>query len=214
MGNSCVFLLDELHKQLVVKAQKLLAGSPIAPFYCLVEPDCFCLNAYRLLDPLRRPELFPGYDVDELDWMTCHDEVYRRVAPVLQSAPWTFWPLKFERADCTTITLSSSGAGCTRVISEWCKALQQSTGLRNVASNREMLTLSFAFEVFPVEGENVVQVRRDLVKEITNVLQKEWGIMEFHSPHFACWQTHTRSKNYIDLSDVDRQQWSNGQRVG
>merc|ERR1712060_886523 len=83
-----------------------------------------------------------------------------------------------------------------------------STGLRNAATNREMLTLSFAFEVFPVEGENVVQVRRDLVKEITNVLQKEWGIMEFHTPHFACWQTHTRSKSYVDFSDEDRQHWT------
>jgi len=191
-GNSFVFELDEAHRQLVQRVQKLLAASPIAPFYGLVEPACLCLNAYRLLDPLRRGELFPGQDPDELDWDACHEEVHRRLLPVLQSTPWTYWPLRVDRADCTTITMASTGAGCSKAISEWAKAVQGSTTLRNSATSREMLTVAFAFEVFPLQGENLAQARRDLVREITALLEKEWGVMEFRCPVLACWQTHTK----------------------
>merc|ERR1712232_59511 len=98
--------------------------------------------------------------------------------------------------DCTTITFAATGTGCSRTISEWCKAVQSATALRNSATNRDMLTLTFAFEVFPVEGENVAQVRRDLVREITSLLETEWGIMEFRCPQMVCWQTHTRGVPY------------------
>jgi hypothetical protein len=190
-GSSFVFALDEVHRQLLVKAQKLLAASPIAPFYGITEPHCLCLNAYRLLDPLRRPELFPGQDCADLEWPACHAEVHERLAPILSSAPWTYWPLRFEKADCTSVTLAPTGKVCSQVISEWAKAVQGASQLRNGALGREMLTLTFAFEVFPVEGENLAQARRDLVREITGMLEKEWGIMEFRSPFLACWETYT-----------------------
>ncbi|CAE7386075.1 dnaJ [Symbiodinium natans] len=63
------------------------------------------------------------------------------------------------------------------------------SGLRNAAVPREMLTITFAYEVFPVEGENASQARRDLVREIKAVLDKEWGVMEFIGPKLALWQT-------------------------
>jgi hypothetical protein len=191
-GSSCIFDLDEAHRQIVAKAQKLLAASAVAPFYELVEPSCLCLNAYRLLDPLRRGELFPGQDCEDLEWNACHEEVHQRLMPVLSSAPWTYWPLRFEKADCTTVTLAPTGRVCSQAISEWAKAVQGASQLRNGALGREMLTLTFAFEVFPVEGENVAQVRRDLVREITGLLEKEWNVMEFRSPFLASWETYTK----------------------
>lgn len=195
-GSSCVFEVDEAHRRLVEKVQQLLAASPIAPFYGLVEPKCLCLNAYRLLDPLRRNDLFPGAGGEDVEWPHCYTELHHRLRPVLDSAPWTYWPLRFDRADCTTITLAPSGPGCQRGIQEWCKAVQGTTKLRNSATNREMLTLTFAFEVFPVEGENAAQVRRDLVREITAMLEREWAIMEFRCPQMVCWQTHTAYSPY------------------
>jgi len=190
-GNSFIFELDDEHRRLVERAQRLLMASPIAPFYSCVEPRCLCLNAYRLLDPLRRLELFPGEGAEHLDWAACHGEVHRRLLPVLASAPWTYLPLRFDRADCTGITLAPPGKGCGRAVAEWAKAVQHATGLRNNATNREMLSVAFAFEVFPVEGENAAQARRDLVREIGDLLSKEWGTMEFRVPLLACWQTHT-----------------------
>lgn len=196
-GSSCVFELDEFHRFLVERVQQVLRSSPIAAFYSFVDPKCFCLNAYRLMDTLRRVELFPGRTSDDLDWRTCHDEVYNRMQPVLSSAPWTFWPLRFDRVDCTAITLASTGLGCGKAISEWCKAMEKATMLRNGATSREMLTLTFAFEVFPVEGENAAQARRDVIREITSLLEKEWGMMEFRCPQLVCWQTHT---DYVPYS--------------
>lgn len=200
-GASCVFELDEAHRALMERVQKLLLASPIAPFYGLVEPRCLCLNAYRLLDPLRRGELFPGTDGDDLEWATCHKELHRRMQPVLQSAPWTYWPLRLERADCTTVTLAPLGPGCSRAVTEWTKAMKGATAIRNGATNREMLTLTFAFEVFPIQGENLAQARRDLVRDIAGLLEKEWGTMDFRSPFLACWQTHTEYLPYTGAGD-------------
>lgn len=201
-GASLIFETDAPHRQLLERAQQLLAKSPIAPFYGFVDPGCFCLNAYRLLDPHRRGELLqPGEDGDSLDWSTCYEEVQARLRPLLMhSAPWTYFPLRLERADCTSVTLAPSGPGCAAAISEWVKAVQVASGLRNGAISREMLTLTYAFEVFPVEGENAAQVRRDLVREINAMLEKEWGTMEFRHPLFVSWQTHT---DYLPYQGAD-----------
>eukprot|EP00931_Biecheleriopsis_adriatica_P051136 TRINITY_DN29630_c0_g1_i2.p1 TRINITY_DN29630_c0_g1~~TRINITY_DN29630_c0_g1_i2.p1 ORF type:complete len:422 (-),score=63.81 TRINITY_DN29630_c0_g1_i2:30-1124(-) len=196
-GCSCVFQLDAPHLELVQRLQGLLQASPIGPLYELVRPGCICLNAVRLLDPLRRPELFAGNSnvvsshEEEVDWHTCHQEVYRRLQHLFFSAPWTFFPLRVERADCTSITLAPTGPGCHKAVWAWVKAVEEATGLRNLATAKEALTLTFAFEVFPVLGENAAQVRRDVVREITALLDKEWGVMEFSLPRLACWQTWT-----------------------
>lgn len=190
-GASCILDLDDAHRQLVERVQKILAASPIAPFYGFVEPSSFCLNAYRLIDSLRKSELFPGHSCDDLDMSACHAEIHGRLSPVLESAPWTYFPLKFDRADCTAITLAPLGAGCSKAVSKWLEAVKKVTQLRNGATNRELLTLTFAFEVFPVEGENAQQARRDVVREITSMLEKEWGIMDFNGPRLVRWRTHT-----------------------
>mmetsp|Transcript_27543 Transcript_27543/g.91396 ORF Transcript_27543/g.91396 Transcript_27543/m.91396 type:complete len:433 (+) Transcript_27543:134-1432(+) len=192
-GASVVFQPPTHHRQLLERAQQILANSPIAPFYCLVEPRCLCLNVYRLLDPHRRGELLePGEDGESVSWDACYEEVHRRLEPlVLRSAPWTYWPLRFDRADATTVTLAPTGLGCKASMDEWSRQVQASSGLRNSATNREVLTIAFAFEVFPVEGENAAQVRRDVVREITALLEKEWGTSEFRSPELAVWQAHT-----------------------
>jgi len=198
-GSSCIFELDDAHKKIIERAQKVLADSPIASYYGFVPPQYLCLNVFRLLDPLRRSELYPG-EGDDVEWSTCHAEVHRRLSPMLQSAPWTFWPLRFDRADCTSVTLAPTGPGCSKTVAEWAKAVHAAVGLRNGATGREMLSLTFAFEVFPVEGEHATQVRRDLVKEITSLVEKEWGVMEFRSPKFVCWRTHTEYEPYVDGS--------------
>lgn len=197
-GNSCVFSLDEKHQKLVERVQQILMDSPIAPLYGLVDSRCLCLNAFRLLDPLRKAELFPN-NSDEVDWATCHKTVYDRAKGVLSSAPWTYAPLAFERADCTTISLVPTGEQCQRAIKSWARALQDATGLRSSATNREMLQLTFAFEVFPLEGENAAQTRRDVVKQITDLLAREWGVMEFSDPKLVCWRTHTEFVSYHDF---------------
>eukprot|EP00927_Polykrikos_kofoidii_P030116 TRINITY_DN25977_c0_g1_i1.p1 TRINITY_DN25977_c0_g1~~TRINITY_DN25977_c0_g1_i1.p1 ORF type:complete len:409 (-),score=53.49 TRINITY_DN25977_c0_g1_i1:222-1448(-) len=192
-GCSCVFEVDDTHRRLVEKVQACLAKSPLMPFYALVPPGHLCLNIYRLLDPLRRREMLPSEIRDtsdeEPEWHACYDELRRRLLPVLASAPWTYVPLQFERADCTAITLAASAKGCSKVITEWCGAVRNATGLRNGATNREMLTLAFAYEVFPVEGEGLAQARRDVIREVTAILEKEWGVMEFRAPLLACWRT-------------------------
>jgi len=191
-GASCIFTPDEVHRKLVERAQGLLAASPIAPFYGFVDRGCLCLNAYRLLDPLRRPELFPGTASDDILWESCHTELSHRLDNVLQSASWTYWPLRYDRADCTSITLAPTGPGCSRVVSEWLKAVQGASSLRNGAMRNEILTITFAFEVFPVQGEKAVQARRDVLRQIQALLEKEWGVMEFSGPEIVCWQTHTQ----------------------
>jgi hypothetical protein len=189
-GTSCVFEVDDAHRQLVERVQKLLAASPIAPFYGFVEPSSFCLNAFRLMDSLRRSELFPGHPSDDIDMSACHAEIRSRLAPVLEAGPWTYFPLKFDRADCTAITLAPLGAGCSKALSEWLQAVQKATQLRNGATNRELLSLTFAFQVFPVEGENAQQARREVVRDITSLLEKEWGLMDFRGPRLVSWHTH------------------------
>lgn len=189
-GSSCIFELDDAHRQLVERVQRLLAQSPIAPWYGFVDPSCICLNIYQLLDTLRKFELFPGSQSDDLDWPSCHGEIRKRLASVLESSSWTFVPLKFDRVDCTAITLAPVDAGCSRAIAAWTNAVQKASNLRNGATTREMLTVKFAFEVFPVEGENVTQARRSVVRDITSLLEKEWGTMPFLSPRLACWHTH------------------------
>lgn len=197
-GCSCVFELDDLHRKLMERVQQLVAASPIAPFYGLVNPKCLCLNLYRLLDPLRRSDLFPGQGGDDVEWPDCYKEVRRRLRSTMESAPWTYLPLRFDRADCTSITLAPSGPGCKEGMSEWCKAVQTASQLRNGATNRELLTLTFAFEVFPIQGENASQARRDVIRDITALLEKEWGLMEFRNPQLVAWQTHT---DYMRISD-------------
>merc|ERR1711862_751186 len=98
---------------------------------------------------------------------------------------------KFERADCTAITLAALSTGCSEAISRWLKAVQKATQLRNGATSRELLTITFAFQVFPVEGENAQQARREVVREITSLLEKEWGVMDFRCPRLVSWRTHT-----------------------
>ncbi|CAE6935806.1 dnaJ [Symbiodinium sp. CCMP2592] len=198
-GCSCIFELDEQHLAILKRIQSLLSASPLGPLYQLVPPECLCLNPARLLDPFRRPELLcqgpsvvadsPG---DEMDWRACFEQVQERLAIPLHSGPWTYWPLRFDRADCTTVTLVPTGPVCQQAVSSWVAAVQQASGLRNAAVPREMLTLTFAYEVFPVEGENASQVRRDLVREIKAILDKEWGVMEFIGPKLALWQTKSR----------------------
>ncbi|CAE8686211.1 unnamed protein product, partial [Polarella glacialis] len=202
-GCSCILELDKFHTELVQRVQDLVAASPIAPFYGLVEPGHFCLNAVRLLEPLRRAELAELYssrgetfDEDNVDWSSCCKEVHRRLVPLLYSSAWTYLPLRFERADCTSITLAPAGPGCARALAAWLRAAEEATGIRNMAMGKEVLTLNFAFEVFPVEGENAAQVRRDMVRQVTSLLEKEWGVMEFTAPKLACWQTRT---SYVPL---------------
>lgn len=192
-GASVVFEPPGHHRQLLERAQHILATSPIAPFYCLIQPRCFCLNVYRLLDPHRRCELAaPGEDGEALSWSSCYEEVHRRLEPLtLRSAPWTFWPLRFDRADATSVTLASTGLGCTAAIGEWSQQVQACTGLRNSATSREVFMMAFAFEVFPVEGDEATQVRRRVVREINALLEKEWGVSDFRAPFLATWQTHT-----------------------
>eukprot|EP00928_Gymnodinium_smaydae_P025807 TRINITY_DN20457_c0_g1_i1.p1 TRINITY_DN20457_c0_g1~~TRINITY_DN20457_c0_g1_i1.p1 ORF type:complete len:411 (+),score=105.73 TRINITY_DN20457_c0_g1_i1:122-1354(+) len=188
-GCSCVFELDAPRRALLLRVQELMRKSPLAPFYGFVPAKCLCLNAYRLLDPLRRGELLdPERRAagEEPEWSDCMHEVQRRIAPVLQSAAWTYWPLRFERADCTAVTLAPLGSGGSKVISEWCRALEGCTGLRNSATPRELLSVTFAYEVFPVVGEALVQARRDVLREVAALLQKEWGQMEFRGPILAC----------------------------
>lgn len=190
-GTSCIFDLDDRLRELMERAQKLLAASPIAPFYGFVEPGSFCLNTYRLIDSLRKSELFPGHTSDDLDMSVCHEEIRGRLAPLLESAPWTYFPLKFDRVDCTAITLAPIGTGCSKAITAWLQAVQKATQLRNAATNREVLSLTFAFQVFPVEGENAQQARREVVRDITSLLEKEWGVMDFRGPRLVSWRTHT-----------------------
>jgi len=197
-GASLVFEPDARLRQLLEAAQKILATSSIAPFYSLIEPRCLCLNAYRLLDPHRRGELLqPGEDGDSLTWDACYQEVHTRLSPnVLPSAPWTYWPLRFERASATSVMLAAMGPGCSSAIKEWTRAVQTSTGLRNSATNRDMLTMSFAFEVFPVEGEKAQQERKEVVRKITALMEKDWGIAELRQPLLVTWQTHTDYVHY------------------
>lgn len=195
-GNSCVFKPDKTHLQILESVQALLQESSIAPHYGFVEPSHLCLNAYRLLDPLRCSELFPGQSSDEMDWSLCHREMHRRLFPILQSGAWTYWPLRFDRADCTSVTLVPAGSGCAHAIAEWSKEMRRQTTLQNNATSREMLTITFAFEVFPVEGENAVQARRKVSRDITALLEQDWGVMEFRCPEFVCWQTHTQHIPY------------------
>lgn len=197
-GCSCVFQLDERHIELMKRVQALLSASPLGPLYQLVPAGCISLNAVRLLDPFRRPELIGQSQSivtessgEDVNWRACYEEVNRRLDPIFHSAPWTYWPMRFDRADCTSVTLTPAGPGAQECVTSWVKAVEEACGLRNAATPREMLTFSFAFEVFPVEGENVAQVRRDLVREIKNLLEKEWGVMDFRSPTLALWQTKT-----------------------
>lgn len=202
-GSSCVLEVDEAHRQIVQRAQQILAASPIAPFYGFYEPRCLCVDVYRLLDPLRRGELFArNTGDDDPAWAACHAELHKRLRPVLQSAPWTCWSLKFDRTDCTGITLAPSGPGCAKAISEWAKAVQKAGALRNGATSRDMLTLSFAFEVFPVEGENAAQSRRDVIRELSALLEREWGVMEFRCPQLVCWRTHTEYAPYVPEAEA------------
>lgn len=197
IGNSVVFDLDDKHRQLVVRAQQLLQASPLAPFYGFVEPRCLCLNVYRLLDPLRRSELFlRGEDVDGIEWSIFHGELAQRIAPVLQSSTWTYVPMRYDRADCTSISLAPTGAGCSKTLSTWSAAIQEASRLRSSGMPKELLTLTFAFPVFPIEGENAVQARRDVVREICALFEKEWGVMEFREPFFVRWETCTRYVRY------------------
>lgn len=196
-GASLVFELDAASRRLAERAQELLRASPIATLYELVEPRCLCVNAYRMLDPHRRRELGVGADDYEgPDWPTCYAEVRRRVEPILRSAAWTYLPLRFEKADCTTISLAAVGAGASAALAAWTEAVHGASGLRNDAMARDLLKVSFAFEVFPVEGENAQQARRDLVREITGLLSKEWGTAELCCPLLACWRTHTEYEPY------------------
>jgi len=202
-GASCVFELDVAHRELLQKVQALVAKSPVAPFYSFVDPSCFCLNAYRLLDPHRRGELAaPGDDPDTIEWRDCYGELYRRLGAVLQSAPWTYFPMRLEKVDCTTVTLAPAGQGCDAAVRAWTRAIQNACHLRNGATPREMWTCNFAFEVFPVEGENAVQVRRELVKEISTLLAREWGTLEARSPALVTWQTHVDYKVYEGSESV------------
>ncbi|CAK9105008.1 unnamed protein product [Durusdinium trenchii] len=195
-GCSCVFQLDEKHLELMKRVQALVSASPLGPLYQLVPPECICLNAVRLLDPFRRPELIHQSQSvvaecsgDHVDWAACYAEVHRRLEAVFHSAPWTYWPMRFERADCTSVLLAPTGPGSQACVSSWVKAVEEACGLCNAATTREMLTFCFAFEVFPVEGENAAQVRRDLVREIKSILEKEWDTMDFRCPTLAVWQT-------------------------
>ncbi|CAJ1351901.1 unnamed protein product, partial [Effrenium voratum] len=194
-GCSCVFQPDEAHLELIKRAQQLIAASPLGTLYQLIGPDHLCLNAVRLLDPFRRTELrrqpqsVVVESTEEEEWRACFEEVDRRLVTVFHSAPWTFWPLRFERADCTSVSLAPIGPGAQECVGAWVAAVEAATGLRNSATHREMLTLDFAYQVFPVEGENAVQARRDLAREITALLQKEWGTMDFRDPKLAVWQT-------------------------
>lgn len=196
-GASYIFTLDDVHRKLVERAQGLLAASPIAPFYGFVDRQFLCLNVYRLLDPLRRAEMFPGMGSDDILWKSCHSELTHRLQGVVQSAPWTYWPLRYDRADCTAITVAPTGPGCSQVVNEWLRAVQNAAVLRNGAMRNEMLTVTFAFEVFPVQGENAVQARRDVLRQIQALLEEEWGVMEFKGPELVWWQTHAQ---YIPFS--------------
>ena len=51
-------------------------------------------------------------------------------------------------------------------------------------------------------GENAAQARRDLVKEISGLFEKEWRVMEFRSPIMAAWETHTRYIPYPLVSST------------
>ena len=68
----------------------------------------------------------------------------------------------------------------------------EASGLRNALAPRELLSLSFANEVFPVEGEHAFLARRQLVREIKALLEQEWQVMDFKEPRLALW--HSKSQ--------------------
>eukprot|EP00929_Paragymnodinium_shiwhaense_P047097 TRINITY_DN2389_c1_g1_i8.p1 TRINITY_DN2389_c1_g1~~TRINITY_DN2389_c1_g1_i8.p1 ORF type:complete len:381 (-),score=42.52 TRINITY_DN2389_c1_g1_i8:223-1365(-) len=178
-GCSCIFELDDQHRHLVQKAQAILAKSPLAPFYGFVPAQCLCLNPYRLLDPLRRGEMYPPEFREaaesEPEWPSCYDELQQRLSTVFASAAWTYWPLQFDKSDCTSLTLAPISKGGARAITDWAAAVRDASRLRNSATSREILSVTFAFQVFPVHGEHVEQARRDVIREVTDMMQKEWG---------------------------------------
>mmetsp|Transcript_40852 Transcript_40852/g.91666 ORF Transcript_40852/g.91666 Transcript_40852/m.91666 type:complete len:288 (+) Transcript_40852:3-866(+) len=193
-GNSVVFELDEKHQKLVEKVQQLLLASPLAPYYALVEARCVCLNIFRALDPPRRNEFHistDGKQLEEFSWPDYHTELQQRISGIMQSAAWTYFPMKVDRVDCTAIMAAAISPGCDASLSAWLKELQQVAGLRNGATRREMLELKFAFQVFPLEGEKIAQIRRDVVRQLSAVVEKEWGAMDFRCPQLACWVTHS-----------------------
>lgn len=192
-GNGVIFRLPEEHRKMMVEAQQILMASPIAELYALVEPQMICLHAYPMLDQLHPGirEIFPDEDPEDVDWPRRHEAVHRRVAPILSSADWTYWPLRFDRVDCTHVHLAPTGERCQKAIKSWLKAVEDSTGLRSTKTPREILSFVFAFEVFPVVGEHNQQARRDVVRKVTEHLSAKWGVCEFAAPEFVCWQTHT-----------------------
>lgn len=192
-GNSLIFDLDQERRRLVKQCQEFLMASEIANLYAVVDPDCLCLNAYPMLDPLNKSQqqFFPGEDPEEVSWKRCHDRVARSCETVLNSASWTYWPLAFDRADCTTVHLKPTGERCKSAIQAWMAAVQEGTGLPSQKNTREALSFAFAFEVFPVIGENNQKHRREVVRKITEHLEKNWRICEFAEPRLVCWKTHT-----------------------
>lgn len=196
-GNSIVFGLDEARRKMVTQCQEFLMASPIANLYALVDPDCLCLNAYPMLDPLNKTAaLFPDEDPEDVSWKRCHDKVSQMCESVLASAAWTYLPLEFDRADCTHVHLRPTGEICSQAIKAWTKAVQDATGLRSTKTPREALSFVFAFEVFPIVGEANQQARRDVVRKITDYLGANWGVCEFACPELVCWKTHTEFVPY------------------
>jgi hypothetical protein len=63
-----------------------------------------------------------------------------------------------------------------------------------------MLTVKFAFEVFPVVGEGLAQARRDVIRDFTALMEREWGCMEFRDPFLACWCTEHEYVPYAQIA--------------
>merc|ERR1712232_228154 len=124
--------------------------------------------------------------------------VHHRLRDVLRSAPWTYWPLRFDKADCTSILLEPAGRTCMKSMSSWCKAVHDATSLRNSATQREMISVTFAFAVYPIEGEMIAQARRDLSRDISNLLRTSWDVMEFSAPRLVCWETWCDHRPYSE----------------
>eukprot|EP01029_Cantina_marsupialis_P001744 TRINITY_DN1156_c0_g2_i1.p1 TRINITY_DN1156_c0_g2~~TRINITY_DN1156_c0_g2_i1.p1 ORF type:complete len:425 (-),score=129.25 TRINITY_DN1156_c0_g2_i1:550-1824(-) len=169
-GNSLICFVDKASKpfEKLVKAQELIAASPLAPYYALLEPSSFHVTVCDLFVESRRKDLLP-----DTSWADIDQFVNKRTADLRKHCWGQDTPLKmgFQGLSHSLATVALQAVGDdNKIIQEWRDKVHTCTNLEPPVGYQ--FHTSFAYQIFPFgEGDKVKEAMWSLRLKLMELLQ-------------------------------------------
>mmetsp|Transcript_3175 Transcript_3175/g.7149 ORF Transcript_3175/g.7149 Transcript_3175/m.7149 type:complete len:387 (-) Transcript_3175:100-1260(-) len=167
-GACIAFQLPEPMRKMFAEIEAEARKTACAPLHAIAKTEHLVLQVLPLLDSISKSSRY----TDTTDWAYIYEEIYGRAFAVLSSAPWTFFNLSGETADsCTAYLTVSPGVEGRNAIRAWMRAMEAAVGWSSEASMKERLSITFAYPIYPIVGDRMLEARHELSRKVDSIVR-------------------------------------------